>query len=48
MYAVFGPAFPAERAAYDAARIDAMRAYVRQSPLRPTHAVLPDDLVRIR
>lgn len=48
VHAVFGPAFPDERTAYDAARVDAMRAHVRENPLRPTHAVLPDHLVRIR
>lgn len=46
-----GPAFPEEHAAYtqsNEAALTAARAYVTEQPLRSSHAVLPDRLVRIR
>jgi hypothetical protein len=51
IYDAFGPAFAPELAAHQAAHADAyaaMSAWIAAHPFRPTHAILPDDLVRIR
>jgi hypothetical protein len=48
---LLGPAFPAELKAYKAGNAAAFKAYrdfVKAAPLRPTHALLPDELVRIQ
>jgi hypothetical protein len=47
----FGSAFPDERAQYGASHGDAIAAantWIAAHPFRPTHGVMPDDLVRIR
>ena len=47
----FGPAFPGDLATLEAATpgaIDAARAWIGAHPFRPSRAVLPDDLVRVR
>jgi hypothetical protein len=47
-HTLLGPAFPAELKQFrrqNAAASKAYEAYVKASPLRPTHAVMPDDLV---
>lgn len=50
-YQLLGPAFPAELKAFKASNAVALKAYrefLKGSPLRPQHAVLPDELVRIK
>lgn len=50
-YQLLGPAFPTELKAYKSANGAALKAYrdfVKGAPLRPAHAVMPDDLVRVR
>jgi len=49
-YQLLGAAFPAELKAYkahDAAALKSYRDFVKATPLRPTHAPMPDELVRI-
>ncbi len=48
---LLGPAFPRELNAYKAANPSALRAYkdyLKSGAIRPTRAVLPDDLVRVK
>jgi hypothetical protein len=48
---LLGPAFPTELKAYktgNAAALKAYRDFLKSAPLRPTHTLLPDDLVRIQ
>jgi len=48
---LLGPAFPAELKAYKAGNAAALKAYrevLKAAPLRPKHAPLPDELVRIQ
>jgi hypothetical protein len=48
---LLGPAFPTELKAYkagNAAALKAYRGFLKSAPLRPTHTLLPDDLVRIQ
>jgi hypothetical protein len=48
---LLGPAFPAELKAYKAGNAAALKAYrdfLKATPLRPTRALLPDELVRIQ
>ncbi|HEX2874956.1 MAG TPA: hypothetical protein VHP33_27080 [Polyangiaceae bacterium] len=50
-YQLLGPAFPAELKAFKAGNAAALKAYLeflKTSPLRPQHAPLPDELVRIK
>jgi len=50
-YRLLGPAFPAELKAYaakNAAELRAYQDYLKATPLRPTQAYMPDDLVRIK
>ena len=50
-YQLLGPAFSAELKAYQAANTRAFRAYneyLKVSAIKPTRAVLPDDLVRVK
>ena len=50
-YQLLGPAFPAEFNAFkasDAAALKAYKEFLKASPLRPQHAPLPDELVRIK
>jgi hypothetical protein len=47
-HTLLGPAFPTELKQFrrqNAAALKAYAAYVQASPLRPTHAVMPDDMV---
>lgn len=50
-YQLLGPAYPAELKAYKASNAAALKAYrdfLKVAPLRPAHAAMPDDLVRIK
>lgn len=50
-YQMLGPAFPAELKTYkvsDAKALKAYREFVKANPLRPSHAPMPDELVRIK
>ena len=50
-YQLLGPAFPAEMKAFKASNGKALKAYqafLKASPLQPQHAVMPDELVRIK
>jgi hypothetical protein len=50
-YQLLGSAYPAELKAYKAhgaAELKAYRDFVKATPFRPTHAPLPDELVRIQ
>ena len=50
-YQLLGPAFPAELKAFKATNGKALKAYqafLKASPLQPQHAVMPDELVRIK
>lgn len=50
-FQLLGPAFPAELKAFkakSAAALKAYREFLKTSPLRPQHAPLPDELVRIK
>jgi hypothetical protein len=50
-YQLLGPAFPAELKAYNAknaAEARTYRDYLKVAALRPKHAVMPDELVRIK
>jgi hypothetical protein len=50
-YQLLGPAFPAELKAFkgsDPAALQGYREFLKTSPLRPQHAALPDELVRIK
>jgi hypothetical protein len=50
-FQLLGPAFPAELKTYKASYAKALEAYrefVKANPLRPSHAPMPDELVRIK
>lgn len=50
-YQLLGAAFPAELKAYKVGNAPALKAYrdfVKGAPLRPKHAPLPDELVRVQ
>lgn len=48
---LLGPAFPAELKTYKASNTKALQAYrdfLKANPLHPTHAPMPDELVRLK